>query len=91
MYKKMMTSSTTATNTTKTSQYTHRHENSWRHWKHASGTNSRKMRNHYAEGHKSASILLIAFIYEATIDLFLGITSILRLFEAEIASMFAIS
>jgi hypothetical protein len=29
-----------------------RHGNSWRHGRHGSGTNNRKMRNHNAEDHK---------------------------------------
>ena len=33
-----------------------RHENSWRHGRHASGTGSRKMRNHDAEEHKFANL-----------------------------------
>jgi hypothetical protein len=54
---------------------TDRHENSWRHRRHASGT--KKMRNQYAEDRKFASVLTITYINEATIALFSGITLIL--------------
>jgi hypothetical protein len=54
-----------------------RHEE--RHRRHAYGTNSRKMRNNNAEDHKFASLLMNAYIYDAMIASFSGITSILRL------------
>ena len=38
-----------------------------------------KMRNHNADDHKFASSLIIAYIYDAFIALFFGMTSILRL------------
>ena len=45
-----------------------RYENSLRH---ASGTNSRNMRNHNAEDHDFASFLIIVYIYDVIIALFL--------------------
>jgi hypothetical protein len=48
-----------------------RHENSWRHGRHASGTIGRKM--------KFGSFLIIASIYDYITASFSGITSILRL------------
>jgi hypothetical protein len=56
-----------------------RHDNSWRHRRHASGTTGRKMRNLNADDHKFASILIFAYIYDATIASLTGMTTILRL------------
>ena len=59
--------------------YITRHDNSWRQGRHASGTKSRKMRNHNAEDQTFASFLTFKYTYEATMTLFFVMASILRL------------